>query len=116
MTREEGAAWLYLCAGAKAAITRRIRPQTDTAACLEGLLLAAGAMAFRDYTLMKGSDTQGVQEARVGDVTVKLSGESAAEEARRLAQHFLEQVAYCLVPESIAFRLTGGAEQEETHA
>lgn len=101
LTDEELEKWAGLCESAESSITSRLRENVDVKRNMERLCIAAAACAYFDYMMLSGG-AGASSEVKVGDISVKNSGESP--DARSIRDNFIAEIADLInVPTGFAF-------------
>ena len=108
MKEHEAMPWRSLCENAAAHLLHRLRNDVTPAQHMERLCTAAAGIAYADYLAVSRVGA-GADEMRVGDVTLRGTGDVNAQ-IQEIRTYFLGQVADLTRPESFAFVHTGEGE------
>lgn len=97
--------WSILCDNAGAQIMSNLRGNIDLRLNMERLCLAAAALAYFDYAAVMAAKANTAGEIRVGDISVKGSGDIFEAESTR--DYFMAKIADLVVsPTGFAFKST----------
>lgn len=100
--------WRILCDNAAAQIISRLRENVDVRRNMERLCIAAAALAYSDYAAILSGKSCLPGEIRVGDISLKSSGDEF--EAASTRDYFIAAIADLIdAPTGFAFHATGNA-------
>lgn len=97
--------WSILCDNAEAGIVSRLKHDVDVRRNMERLCVAAAALAYFDYTAILSGKSRSSDEIRVGDISLKRSGDEF--EAGSTRDYFMAQIADLIdAPTGFVFKAT----------
>lgn len=98
--------WESLCGSAEQKLLGRLRENVDVSKNMERLCNAAAAIAYCDYTML--SSSSGVDDIKVGDISVKSGGDTR--DAVSTRDYMLAEISDLIeAPTGFVFRSTGDA-------